>query len=218
MAYPTELGMELPKAGAQGTTTKGGRNRELEAASLAAYKKTLKGLVPTWYSRMKADLCSLPMSDEPGRPKEKPLMYTIGSNKTKYRLLERSRFRPYIKGYNSLSASDPGIFPADMLFNFSRTCLNIYEAIFFFFGMEVPFIKAKWLPSSLKNILAFVPKDSLLTPQSLIRWSTSGVRQMLHYLTEPLPISPNCRLNYISILAEYDHQNNYSGRVFMQAD
>lgn len=217
VAYPVKSGLELSKTRTQGAATKGERNRELEAASLAAYKKTLKSLAPTWYLKMKAGSCSLPMFAEPGHPKGKLLMYTTGLNKTKYPLSVRSLFRPFIKRCGSLFASEAEISPAVMLSNFFLICLNTYKGTSSFSGMEAPPIRASSLQRSLTNIPGFIRKDSRLMPRNLIRWSISGARRMLRYLTELLSIFQNYRLNYINILAEYDHRNNYSDRVFMQA-
>lgn len=217
MAYSALLRLELPKAGAQSTSAKGGRDREVEAVPLAAYKKTLKSLVPTWCLKMRAGSCSLLMSAEPGRPKEKPLMYTTGLSKTKYLLSGRFPFRPFIKRCGSLFASEAEISPVAMLSSFFLIYSTTYRAIFSFFGMEAPSIRANLLQRSFISTPAFTRKDSRLMPRNLIRWNTSGARQMLPCLTEHLLISQSYRLNYISILAEYGRRNSCSGRVFMQA-
>jgi hypothetical protein len=72
VAILDRIGMELPKADAEGQREGRSCHPSLEAVSLASYKKSLNGWVPIWFFWMKVAVCLLPISAEPGLPEVRP--------------------------------------------------------------------------------------------------------------------------------------------------
>ena len=207
-------GLELSKAGATSFATKGKGYRTLEAVQVAAYKKTLKNLVPTWCSWMRVALCLSPMLSGLGLPVAKRRLSATGSNKTKYLpsvlfpfLLNEGISRP-------TSASEKGISSAGMLSNSSAIWASTCKDISSLYGTVVRYIKARRLFDSFRNSIGFMWNGFLHMLRSLIRWNISGAKRILHYPMEALIILPGFQSCYAKKLQGYVLRRAYYGVAF----
>jgi len=78
-------GVELPKAGTSSLTAERRRDCSLEAAPLAAYKKTPQDLAPPCSSWMKVDFCSFRRSPALGLQRARPPIVTTSINSIGFR-------------------------------------------------------------------------------------------------------------------------------------
>lgn len=108
-ASPT--GLDVPEARAEGHATERGRDRALEAAGVAAYKKTPISGEPISSLSTKVGSCSSPTLSGRGHPRGRPLSSIISTGRTRCLRSPHSAFPQSDGGPPSTSAFGPGTSP-----------------------------------------------------------------------------------------------------------
>lgn len=188
--------LDVPKAGAKSLAAERKRDRKLEAVPMAAYKKTLNDLAPTWCLKMKVALCLHPMSNILGRPKEKPRMFFIGLSRIKSLLSVLFRFPRSGKEYDSFSASNPATSPVNISFNFFNTSFGICRAMSFLFGMAARSIAAKKLLSFFIGIQGSIRFGFHPMLRNSIRLNSSGLKSIPIWQMDDQLIWDNYHISY----------------------
>lgn len=212
---PGKPGMELSETGAPRPPAGRSGNRQLEAVSLAPYKKTRKNMGPIWPFLMKAAFCSSTRSDVPGGRRARRHSSTISTNRTGYLPSVPLRYPQNESELPCISGIAPGISTASISGHFLGFCLSIFEGRWSCCGIEALSTGGKRSNSLLPAIRGSISNSFRPMRRNKTLRNMFGTR-----LTAPFQTAPRRIWQSYAGCCEvrnggYGAHNNSSGPAFM---
>lgn len=168
-------GVELPETREAGAGAGRGGHRPLETIPMAAYKKTPKGLEPTWSFWMSPAFCLSPMFVGLGRPRGKRLSCDAPATGARSRPFRRSVFLRRRDGLPSMPISIPIKTSKTARWrSFWDICSDTCGGRFFSCGITAEYIAGMPSENASVNILACAPNDFPIMPRNSIRPNLFG--------------------------------------------
>jgi hypothetical protein len=215
VAILDRIGMELPKADAEGQREGRGCHCSLEAVSLAPYKKSLNGWVPIWFFWMKAAVCLLLISAEPGPPEVRPLSCVSVTKGIKSLLFPLLRSAPNGDTWDSTGGFTLPTLKAIKWRLSLNSCCVIFQHLLCFCGMAAGLTRAVRSSVSWILIPGFILKSFRHMLLSLIQMSSSGHISNGKQLTLHLMTSQNWQVFWFVPYTDFVVLKNSYGHVSM---
>lgn len=215
MAYSPRFRMELSEAREAGPSKKRGRNKALETAYLASYKKKPKGSRLIWSSSTKVGSSLSQTSNAPGHLKGEPLISTTTTGRIEYLPLMLSQFLPNKDIFPFISDFIVKTLQGWKWSPSLNISLNTCGGISLSSGIGVPSTNAVTSGLFFLNIQGFMKNSFHHMLQSLTLQSISGVKQTQPYPTLYLRTYQSLNKNSRILYLESETLKSYYGHAFM---
>lgn len=169
-----QYGIKQSEAGTACPSKERRNHSAMEEISVAPYKKTLNGSMPTWSLLTKADFLSSLTSRGHGHSGEKHLFSITSTGKSGYQRLTPFRYLQKENVWLSTSACVPEILTVWMSGLSYSISSSIFTGTSLFFGIAGKFTRDWRLSNSLNVMPVYMLNGSHPMPQSIIRQNMSG--------------------------------------------